>query len=956
MNRLSEIRVFVSSSFRDMVEEREMLAKHTFPRLRRLCEDRGAAFLDIDLRWGITEEDAAEGKVIELCLGQVERSIPFFLGLLGESYGWIPESVPASTLRRFPLLAEYSGRSVLELEVLWGALLPNRNPKQQALFYLRDKQSGSSVQDPRTRDLRERIRLSRLPCETYRDLDSLDGLVWQQLSSRIESLLPVESDVGVRREAAAQRQYRELMARNVVGRDKVLDQLDRHAMNGGRPVLITGRSGAGKTGILACWCERVLAEGIPRRRRSRWLPWRQELSPATALWLVTHFAGCGGTSDLWAPALRRLLVELEPASGNSTEPPFGNSELPKSLRDSLYRAAQKASIVLVIDGIDELRGLPDPVVSEWFPPVLPAGVCIVASAAPGYVADSLIAAGWRTCPIEDLRPAARARAAAQIAGGFGKRLDAEVHRAVQRSKPCGNPLFLRILLDELRLVGDFEAVPSRANQLAASTNLLELVDTVLSRVEGDQRAARAGLLAGAMSLIAVARSGLQERELLDLLGGPAGPLPMRKWLPLRIGLDPLFKDRAGLTTFRHETVRRAVAARFLPGSAEVTRARRSLVDYFGRRIDSPRSLSELPWQLHCLEAWDELVDLLRRPATLAAVFRADPDFARQCWASIEARSPHRLADALRRAAASIVAPADSASIAVLAKQLGHLEAAFEFNDRALEGHRSGVDQCAGSAFLGQRSSILRALGRYRDAFEALLEQERLVREQGREFELLGCLGNQAVLLEDLGRRAESIERLREQEVLARNRGDGRQLAMALGNQARMLLAMGEGGTMRLLHEQERVLKSIGDQAGLAAVLGNQAIVLRLRGKHKEAARLHSEEERICRQLGDREGLQSSLARQSQLHMELGDFDRALALLDEQVELCRAMHHPDGLVCGLLLRASLYHNAGAPAAGLPLVEEARAVAEAHGIDARRREAEKLWEVLGAAQRHCPKRRL
>jgi hypothetical protein len=36
------IRVFVSSTFRDMFAEREELVKRVFPQLRKLCEQRGA--------------------------------------------------------------------------------------------------------------------------------------------------------------------------------------------------------------------------------------------------------------------------------------------------------------------------------------------------------------------------------------------------------------------------------------------------------------------------------------------------------------------------------------------------------------------------------------------------------------------------------------------------------------------------------------------------------------------------------------------------------------------------------------------------------------------------------------------------------------------------------------------------------------------------------------------------
>lgn len=39
-----EIRVFVSSTFRDMREEREELVKRVFPQLRKLCEERGVVW------------------------------------------------------------------------------------------------------------------------------------------------------------------------------------------------------------------------------------------------------------------------------------------------------------------------------------------------------------------------------------------------------------------------------------------------------------------------------------------------------------------------------------------------------------------------------------------------------------------------------------------------------------------------------------------------------------------------------------------------------------------------------------------------------------------------------------------------------------------------------------------------------------------------------------------------
>jgi hypothetical protein len=56
-----QIRVFISSTFRDMHAEREELVKQVFPQLRKLCEQRGVVWSDVDLRWGVTDEQKAEG-------------------------------------------------------------------------------------------------------------------------------------------------------------------------------------------------------------------------------------------------------------------------------------------------------------------------------------------------------------------------------------------------------------------------------------------------------------------------------------------------------------------------------------------------------------------------------------------------------------------------------------------------------------------------------------------------------------------------------------------------------------------------------------------------------------------------------------------------------------------------------------------------------------------------------
>ena len=86
-----EIRVFVSSTFRDFKQEREQLIKKTFREINGICSERGVFFTYVDLRWGITSEQTKHGQTIAICLQEVKHyniiSYLFLLSLFCMSAG-----------------------------------------------------------------------------------------------------------------------------------------------------------------------------------------------------------------------------------------------------------------------------------------------------------------------------------------------------------------------------------------------------------------------------------------------------------------------------------------------------------------------------------------------------------------------------------------------------------------------------------------------------------------------------------------------------------------------------------------------------------------------------------------------------------------------------------------------------------------------------------------------------
>lgn len=86
-----EIRLFISSTFRDMQAERNHLVRFVFPRVREKLLARRVRLVDVDLRWGVSADQDA----FDLCMREIDLCRPRFLCMLGGRYGWVP---PPKTL------------------------------------------------------------------------------------------------------------------------------------------------------------------------------------------------------------------------------------------------------------------------------------------------------------------------------------------------------------------------------------------------------------------------------------------------------------------------------------------------------------------------------------------------------------------------------------------------------------------------------------------------------------------------------------------------------------------------------------------------------------------------------------------------------------------------------------------------------------------------------------------
>ena len=279
--------IFVSSTFKDMHEERDILHKRVIPELNEYAAQYGESVSLCDLRWGVNTEDldSEEGskKVLSVCLDGIDRCRPYMIVLLGERYGWIPEP---ETLRevektRAGMNLEDLEKSVTALEIEYGAL-GNKKQLEHTLFYFREFEGivpekygrEDTLHERKLSELKKRIRNmagDRVHAYTVSwdaEKNTLKGLgdFAEQMTADLKELLeeewkeyalltPFERDQRLQWDFARQKsdQFR--------AREGLINQYLNKLNQGKNFLAISGASGSGKSTLIGRLAVRLQEEG-----------------------------------------------------------------------------------------------------------------------------------------------------------------------------------------------------------------------------------------------------------------------------------------------------------------------------------------------------------------------------------------------------------------------------------------------------------------------------------------------------------------------------------------------------------------------------------------------------------------------------------------------------------------------------------------------------------------------
>ncbi len=507
--------IFLSSTFRDMHADRDILRAETFPVLEEKLRDRAHYLETIDLRQGVEtselgEEGARELKVLKVCLEEIARSRPFFVAVLGDRYGWVPpEAHMHAAARGAGIRLSLGGRSVTELEILHG-VLESDDQHVRSWFYLRETDYTGMPLEARRRCDERAIIDDPASSQEERDLATERWAKLEALKKRIRSRLPgrwksyhvrwdapeaglgklakmVEADIWSDLEVETREYLRDQpktwreaekrgledfvveRTRGYVGRMAITRPMLDHALSSadaGAPwaQLVTGDAGTGKSSLFG----RVY----------------RKLVKHPGVLLLGNAAGISVDASQIDRVLQRWIGELAAHLGVEDplqEKPSAKPEndLPGNVRTTLSaridsafsallsQAAERTRVVVLLDALDQQGQGHRAQDLAWLPRIWPANARLIATAIPGPASAALLE---RPGAVELPLPAITRAEAARIARRFFRgRYHRDVNeRALQglltktlptSTRPVhGNALWLALALQEMNLLeaDDFE--------------------------------------------------------------------------------------------------------------------------------------------------------------------------------------------------------------------------------------------------------------------------------------------------------------------------------------------------------------------------------------------------------------------------------------------------------------------------------------------------------------------
>lgn len=333
----------------------------------------------------------------------------------------------------------------------------------------------------------------------------------EAIGKRFPGHMEIEEVDALQKELDQQEQFIFVSGEGFIPRSGDFDELDAYVDGDSHDVLaLTADAGMGKSTLLGRFVERF----------------REQTAGDENTMIQARFIGQSDGSATVSQLLWHLLLELKDRAKKlapDTELPLDPIKLLEKWPDFLEEAGKKGKTVIVVDALNQLQtGLND---LDFVPRQLPDNVKLIISFKQDDEAGRELLQKYRErddIVLTQVRPFENIDDRRALVGAylrqFLKSLDENLLSALINTPGANNPLYLKVLLSELRVFGAFGNLGEKLRADFGDTPVTAF-DAVLRRLEADpietdiEPAVAVPLLFG---LLSHARFGLSVEELAEM--------------------------------------------------------------------------------------------------------------------------------------------------------------------------------------------------------------------------------------------------------------------------------------------------------------------------------------------------------------------------------------------------------------------------------------------------------
>ncbi len=307
----------------------------------------------------------------------------------------------------------------------------------------------------------------------------LEKIITQNLKNAISMRFPDHTEIGDEtdydKEMRLQEEFLVSSGEGFVERGDDFAELDSYANSAGDKVLVLAApSGMGKSMLLANWI----------------LKYREKNKNGGNCSLHYKFVGATDKSSQINQILLSILTEIKATTAKLNEDiPASPVELRKNLFNTLSEIGSNGKTIIVIDGLDQLEtGITD---MDWLIKEMPKGIKLIISFKTGIYSTDIfynaLNSKGRIIPYE-IRPfdnrSDRIRLVRTYLSKYLKELDERHIDAIVDCDGAANPLYLKVVLSELRVFGSFLGIKDKIHN-DFGDNTITAFTGVLNRLESD---------------------------------------------------------------------------------------------------------------------------------------------------------------------------------------------------------------------------------------------------------------------------------------------------------------------------------------------------------------------------------------------------------------------------------------------------------------------------------------